>query len=838
MDIKASVSVTIANISDGTGIASTVVEYQAGSSGTSAPTGEWSTSMPSTSSSNPYLWTRVTYTYTDGSDPKIVYTVGSTPEGIEIGGRNLLRNSGNPNHGDGYWIIDSSGADKIGTYTKENNETFRIVNNDSNTRIYYAPIISGKKGETFTVSVEHKVISGTVNPMFQITYGYFGETVGTAIPIADGWIKRYHTFTLDSDHEEGGIRVWFRSGKDLEAYNHTYLIRHFKLEKGNKATDWTPSPEDQVDKGDVINQVNAELNIDGNSIALKAGHFTVESDGLNLDAAGNATFKGDISASTITGSTFNNNNGTFKVDSDGSLTAKKANIEGNISASTITGSSGEFTKSFSVEVPSHVAYGDDAIARFETDNDGIMIQLYRPQADDPLSYINNYIKVDNDGIFMRAFSGLRNGIISMTAVSGMIFHMTGSGTFAFDGADVLFYSAIRVLTDSGSPAVEIWTDNEGGNIQITSPNNVKWQMDAFDGNLRIYSDDGNGLKFPITIKKDGVTNVLSLYIDTNSGMYIIGKTETRCIHIPQLPSGSYVPIIRVNSTNNHVLNFGGIGNIVGFYGFYNARTANGYDFRTVWDMTNGDLVHNCNLHVGKTLYANAIELPRNQDGLNFSNTGKIWSTGNQHLYFRASNESNYVVHLGVHDSRWTLDPDANNCVALGTPNHKWTQLFAVSGAINTSDRKLKDNIKPLTDTHIKFFMSLQPVSFTFKDGTSGRTHVGFISQDVEQAMTDCGLTDLDFAGFCKDQKTKRVEKTIDVEREKEEVDPDTNEIVKKKYTEQQTVYEDVPIEGEYIYSLRYEEFIALNTHVIQHLNKKYEDLKKDIEDLKKVVFGE
>lgn len=84
MGIKASASVTIADISDGTdgtGIASTVVEYQAGSSGTTAPTGTWSTTVPATSASAPYLWTRVTYTYTDGSTPKVVYSVGSTPEG-------------------------------------------------------------------------------------------------------------------------------------------------------------------------------------------------------------------------------------------------------------------------------------------------------------------------------------------------------------------------------------------------------------------------------------------------------------------------------------------------------------------------------------------------------------------------------------------------------------------------------------------------------------------------------------------------------------------------------------------------------------------------------------
>lgn len=84
MGIKASASVTVAQVTDGTdgnGIKSTVVEYQAGSSGTTAPTGSWSTSIPATTASAPYLWTKVTYTYTDGSDPKVVYSVGSTPEG-------------------------------------------------------------------------------------------------------------------------------------------------------------------------------------------------------------------------------------------------------------------------------------------------------------------------------------------------------------------------------------------------------------------------------------------------------------------------------------------------------------------------------------------------------------------------------------------------------------------------------------------------------------------------------------------------------------------------------------------------------------------------------------
>lgn len=84
MAIKASNSITIADVSDGidgTGIETSTVTYQAGSSGTEKPTGEWSDTIPETSASAPYLWTKVTYTYTDGRDPLEVYSVGSTPEG-------------------------------------------------------------------------------------------------------------------------------------------------------------------------------------------------------------------------------------------------------------------------------------------------------------------------------------------------------------------------------------------------------------------------------------------------------------------------------------------------------------------------------------------------------------------------------------------------------------------------------------------------------------------------------------------------------------------------------------------------------------------------------------
>lgn len=148
----------------------------------------------------------------------------------------------------------------------------------------------------------------------------------------------------------------------------------------------------------------------------------------------------------------------------------------------------------------------------------------------------------------------------------------------------------------------------------------------------------------------------------------------------------------------------------------------------------------------------------------------------------------------------------NGTISLGSGNYRFSQLYVTSSSISTSDKNYKDDIKSLTDKHLQFFMKLQPVSFLFKDGTSGRTHVGFIAQDVEQAMSECGLTDLDFAGFCKDQKVDS--KLVDGEEVNEPILDDNGN-------------------PEYIYSLRYEEFIALNTYAIQKLWNHVETLEKE-----------
>lgn len=141
----------------------------------------------------------------------------------------------------------------------------------------------------------------------------------------------------------------------------------------------------------------------------------------------------------------------------------------------------------------------------------------------------------------------------------------------------------------------------------------------------------------------------------------------------------------------------------------------------------------------------------------------------------------------------TLRPAGDSAYDVGTASWKWRSVYAETGTIQTSDRNYKTDIDYDMSRYEGFFDSLRPASCRFIDGTSGRTHVVLVSQDVEQALTDNGLTSMDFAGFIKSPKTD-------------------------EYGQE---YED-----EFIYSLRYDEFIGLLIGQVQELKKRVAKLEE------------
>ena len=92
-------------------------------------------------------------------------------------------------------------------------------------------------------------------------------------------------------------------------------------------------------------------------------------------------------------------------------------------------------------------------------------------------------------------------------------------------------------------------------------------------------------------------------------------------------------------------------------------------------------------------------------------------------------------------------PYSDNWFSLGRGGLRWTDVYASNGTIVTSDREKKKDIAYGLERYGALFDALRPVSYRLRDGESGRTHLGLIAQDVEKALADCGLTDMDFAGF-------------------------------------------------------------------------------------------
>lgn len=307
----------------GKGVKSTAVTYQASASATSAPTGTWSGSPVTTSASLPYMWTRTIITYTDNTT-STSYSVGCTPEGVSVGGRNLIRGSGK--------LGDDFAAGNGTAVTGGYNGNKAISTNTARTGYYIhlKDIVNRAKittGTTVTISIYVSTTSKTevMTPAIYLYRGNGNEQTGAfgALKLIAGkWVKISKTYTITS-----AISNLLNTTRFEASGNTTFTILWSspKLEIGNKATDWTPASEDQVSKGDVVNQINSELKISGNSIALTTGHFTINAKNLTLDSAGNAVFSGKIKAAVIEG--------------------------GTISGATITGAAGEFTKSFEVLIP-------------------------------------------------------------------------------------------------------------------------------------------------------------------------------------------------------------------------------------------------------------------------------------------------------------------------------------------------------------------------------------------------------------------------------------------------------------------------------------------------------
>lgn len=297
----------------GKGVKSTAVTYQASSSGTTIPTGVWSATPPATSADKPYFWTRTIITYTDNTT-STAYNVGSTPEGIVVGGRNLATNT---NKGTTGW----SWSMQTGGYSKESVSETGVntckLTRDSVKQSGWSVIQFSYIGRTkweadtnYTVSVDVKAsVSTSMNPEFRHGNGsnmliQSCKAVNNKT-VANVWTKLVWVVksaaTLPSGTSQNTYFTRMNSNVGV-----SYQFKNLKIEKGNMATDWTPAPEDYVSFVDVEYYLSASAtSLSGGSWSTTAPTWVngkyMWSRTVTTDGAGNRTYSPNQNGVCIAG---------------------------------------------------------------------------------------------------------------------------------------------------------------------------------------------------------------------------------------------------------------------------------------------------------------------------------------------------------------------------------------------------------------------------------------------------------------------------------------------------------------------------------------------------------
>lgn len=152
-------------------------------------------------------------------------------------------------------------------------------------------------------------------------------------------------------------------------------------------------------------------------------------------------------------------------------------------------------------------------------------------------------------------------------------------------------------------------------------------------------------------------------------------------------------------------------------------------------------------------------------------------------------------------------PTSDDSIYLGrggSPTARWRRVYSTSAEISTSDRNCKTEIHHITEAYEKMYMEIEPVTYKFKNlyahEDHDRTHCGVISQQVNEAALNNGLSSMSFAGICKD-----------------------------------ALDSPMPNGQTELWGICYDEFIGLNIHMTQKAHHRIDSLESQLTDALSVI---
>ena len=170
-------------------------------------------------------------------------------------------------------------------------------------------------------------------------------------------------------------------------------------------------------------------------------------------------------------------------------------------------------------------------------------------------------------------------------------------------------------------------------------------------------------------------------------------------------------------------------------------------------------------------------------------------------------ETRTLTNLPALDINAHLYPSSDTTnIDLGASDRRFNNIYLKNNPIVSSDERMKKEINYDILSYEQLFDKLKPALYKMKDGTSDRIHMGFIAQDIRDALIELGIDSKDFAAFIRGIRSESVDKPI----------------------------EDLT-EDDYIYGIRYSELHALQVQQIQKLKHYITLLEERIQALEEKV---
>ena len=627
---------------------------------------------------------------------------------------------------------------------------------------------------------------------------------------------------------------------------------------------------------------------------LNAGNITsgtISADRISVDTLkGKTITSGTISGGSITGATIKGgsigiggtsynaftvdtsgnltiNGGAFKVTSAGALTASNATIKGNVTAS--SGKIAGYTISGNDLIGSNVGMAGasgtnwafwagsntSSTAPFRVGHDGSLIASNVNITGGSLGIGSNF-SVTNAGVLTCSnasingkvetksivgiyeyITTINNGIIESNAYLGTDYSEAGYKLEISPTSLKLFQAGgtsntYTTLTTSGLQIKE----RDGYMVHFGNTDTI-WEYDNYiRGNLLV----SGGLLPTETDTGYGGEGMTSDWASYNTSVhfytkYSIPKQPSQYGYLLNVGSGSEIHQMWMTQADGDMLHRGGNRN--GWHGAIGGEGA----WKTLLDSSNFSRYAiptsaSCNRNWywsgqgGQPTWIWGGYDGTNMYVYNPSNFSVAWATGAGYAneWRSVGAGSSYIATGNGDNATWS----SHNVIfrswyGIGFRDHTDTcrilfdtrtgNVFAkgyvmASSFPTSSDRRLKEKIAPIDERLEKLFLELKPVNYYMINQDDHRRHNGFIAQEVEEAMKNNGIAYEEFAG-----------------------------LLKRKHMNNNENEEDVPIQilndeedlENVEYSLNYNEFTALNTHMIQKCLKRIKELEEQILELKK-----